>query len=281
MKKKSLNFLIYALAVVLLFQAVSICVLIVKNAKLKRDIARKHAVNAALHKKPAAVVLPVAKGGCKLSIVLDDWGYNKKNISALLELKQPITVAILPNLPFSKSIAVDAHKNNVEVILHLPLEAHDVSKMPEKGVINTGMSSEEALKRLQSALDSIPYLKGVSNHMGSKATEDEKLMKLLFIQFKKKNLYFLDSMVTNNSVCRKAADDTGIRFAERSVFLDNENTAEYIRGQLEQAIAIAKEKKVAVVIGHDRPLTLKAIKNMLPEFQREGVKLIYLSEAVK
>ncbi|PIZ54042.1 hypothetical protein COY25_02670, partial [Candidatus Uhrbacteria bacterium CG_4_10_14_0_2_um_filter_41_7] len=80
--------------------------------------------------------------------------------------------------------------------------------------------------------------------------------------------------------CGKAAAETGIKFIERSVFLDNENTPGYITGQLRQAIALAKEKRVIVAIGHDRPLTIKAIKNMAPEFQREGIKPVYLSEVV-
>jgi hypothetical protein len=167
------------------------------------------------------------------------------------------------------------------VILHLPLEAHDSNKRPEKGVIKTDMNTKEVLERLQSALDSVPFVKGVSNHMGSKATEDEQLMKLLFVQFKKKNLYFLDSLVTTSSICGQTASDAGIKFAERSVFLDNENKPEYIAAQLRQAIALSKEKGVVVAIGHDRAMTIKTIKNMLPAFQQEGVKLVYLSEAVK
>lgn len=265
--------LIFILAALVLFQAVSISVLWVKNARLKKALAVR----------PAKAVLPkkILSPGARMVIVLDDWGYNKKNVNALFSLGQPVTIAILPNLPYSRSIAIDAEKNNIEVILHLPLEAHDSKKRPEKGTIFTNMAKKEVLERLQSALDSVPGLKGVSNHQGSKATEDEKLMKLLLEQFKKRSLYFLDSLVTNNSVCRNLAAVVGIKYAERSVFLDNENDIEYIKGQLRQLIERAKHSKTAVGIGHDRPLTLRAIKEMLPEFQAGGIRLVYLSEIVQ
>ena len=269
--------LIFILAGLVVFQAVSISVLWVKNVRLKKALAVKPA-RVALHRK---ILLPSARITGKVAIVLDDWGYNKKNVSALFSLGQPVTIAVLPNLPYSKTIALDAGKNNIEVILHLPLEAHDSKKRPEKDTIYTNMNENQALDRLQSALDSVPGLKGISNHQGSKATEDEKLMKLLLAQFKKRNLYFLDSLVTNNSVCQSLAAGIGIKYAERSVFLDNENDIEYIKGQLRELIETAKQGKSAVGIGHDRLLTLKAIKEMFPEFRREGVRLVYLSEVVR
>ena len=273
-KNKIFTILIIFLAGLILIQAVSISILLVKNAKLKQALIRKGARKPVLPKK-------VVQEAGIVAIVLDDWGYNKRNLDALFSLDQPVTISILPNLPFSKFIAQEAKKRNTEVILHLPLEAHDSSKRPEKDTIYTNMNKKEILTRLQSAFDSVPYIKGVNNHMGSKATEDEGLMKLLFLQFKKKNLYFLDSLVTSKSICLNLASEVGIKFAERSVFLDNNNDIEYIKGQLRQLLSIAKQKKSAVGIGHDRPLTIKAIKQMQPDFQREAVRFVYLSELVK
>lgn len=277
MKKKNLKIIIYVLAGFIAFQAVSICVLFVRNMMLKNEIAKKRAALTAVYKK---VKMPAKITG-KIAIVLDDWGYNKKNFAMLSELNQPVTIAILPNLPYSRVIAEEAKAGRIETILHLPLEAHDSSKGREKDTIYVSMVSKEVLAKLNSMFDNLPYIKGVSNHMGSKATEDKKLMKILFSEFKKRNLYFLDSVVTPNSICRQIASETGARFAERSVFLDNENKVEYITGQLRHAIALAKERRMIVAIGHDRPVTIKTIKDMAPEFKREGIKLVYLSEVVK
>jgi len=267
--KNKLKISILILAGLVLFQAASIGILWVKNARLKKALARKP--------YPAATV----RAASMAAIVLDDWGYNTRNLNALLSLKEPITISVLPNLPYSRQIAEQAHNNAIEVILHLPLEAHDSRKSPEKGTIYTYMERREVLASLQRSIESVPNIKGVSNHQGSKATEDEGLMKLLFGEFRKKNLYFLDSLVTNNSVCRRVAAETKVKFAARSVFLDNENNIDYIKGQLAELLSLAKQNKFAVGIGHDRPLTIKAISQMVPEFRRQGVKLVYLSEVVK
>jgi polysaccharide deacetylase 2 family uncharacterized protein YibQ len=275
--KKTLKGLIFILATMVLFQAVSIGVLWLKNARLKEAISKKERPAKLAAKKPRLE----KKVAGSVAIILDDWGYNMRNAEELLGFRRPLTISILPGLPFSKKIAQLAHDNNIEVILHLPLEAHDSQNPTEKKTIYTSMSDKEALSRLRAAFDSVPYIDGVSNHMGSKATEDARLMKLLFTEFKKRNLYFLDSLVTNNSVCAEVAKQTGIRFAARSVFLDNVNEAEYIKGQLYQLLSLAKQRQAAIGIGHDRALTLKVLSQTAPEFQREGVEFVYLSELVE
>jgi len=272
-RKTKFNIFIYILAGFIVFQTVSIGFLFVKNLKLRKEISVKK-----IQASPARQKVKIT---AKAAIVLDDWGYNKKNLLALLGIKKPVTISVLPNLPYSKTIAETAHENLIEVILHLPLEAYDKTKRPEKDTICVGMSSKEVLLRLEKGINSVPYAGGVSNHTGSKATENYELMKIILNSLKKKNLFFLDSLVTNNSVCEKAARDTGVRFAKRSVFLDNQNNLQYITNQLRQVIAEAKLNKTAVGIGHDRPLTIKVINQMLREFQREGVELIYLSEVVR
>jgi polysaccharide deacetylase 2 family uncharacterized protein YibQ len=277
MSKKNLKVLILVVTGLITFQAVSIGVLLIKNIRLRHVLSQKTKL---ITDRPKKVHLPQKIAG-RVAIVLDDWGYNTKNVGDLFSIGEPITISILPNLPFSKNIAAQAKKNKVEIILHLPLEAHDSHKPPETGTIYTYMTKKDVLARLQSALDSVPGAKGVSNHMGSKATEDVNLMKLIFIQLKKDDLYFLDSLVTNNSVCAKVAGKMGIRFIERSIFLDNNIDLDYIKSQLGQLLNTAENKAVAVGIGHDRALTIKAVKEMLPEFKREGVKLVYLSELVE
>lgn len=274
---RHLKVLIFVFAGLIALEAVSIGVLWMKNARLKHALLKKEKLTAVQPKK-----IPLSKRpSTKVAIVLDDWGYNTNNVSDLFNIGEPITISVLPNLPFSKKIASQAAGNNIEAILHLPLEPNDSNKPPEKDTIYTYMNQKDVLSRLESALDSVPGAKGVSNHMGSKATEDEKLMRLIFTRLKKNKLYFLDSLVTNNSVCWKVASKVGIKFTERSVFLDNNNNPEYIMVQLRQLLKISKLKGTGVGIGHDRALTIKTLKEMLPVFKREGVKLVYLSELVK
>lgn len=226
-------------------------------------------------------VLPVPS--FKIAIVLDDFGYNYKNVEATFSLKKPVTFSILPNLPYSKVIARRVHQKGYEGILHLPLEPYesDIHIRPEVNTITTTMKEEEVLRRFKKDIEDMPYIRGVSNHQGSKATENAALMKTIFMELKNKNLYFLDSLVTGKSVCRKISKEFGIKFIRRDVFLDNKEDFEYIKGQMQQLIRKAKKSGAAVGIGHDRAKTILALSKLMPEAEKEGVQFVFLSGLVK
>ncbi|MFH1752901.1 MAG: divergent polysaccharide deacetylase family protein [Candidatus Omnitrophota bacterium] len=246
--------------------------------KLEERQKREAAVKAAAEEYVKRYA--ISKDGAKIAIVLDDWGYNQKNLKSLLAIEAPITLSVLPNLPYSRVIAEKAHAGGKEVILHLPLEPHEAMPL-ENNTITSGMVDEEALENLNSAILSIPHLKGVSNHMGSKATEDAKLMLVLLDEMKREGLYFLDSLVTTKSVCSDIADAAGVKFASRSVFLDNELDSEYIKEQIMETARQALQTGQAIGIGHDRAITIKALAEMVPKLREMGIEIVPVSEIVK
>jgi len=217
----------------------------------------------------------------RVALVVDDWGYNKKNVDRVFELGIPVTLSILPNLTYSKTIAREASKRNYQTILHLPLEPHH-DKMPlEKETIFCDMEREEIIKKLSHAIDSVPDLSGISNHMGSKATEDERLMSIIFEKLKKDDLFFMDNLVTPNSICKTVAGRVGIGLVCRSVFLDNESDMDYIKNQINQLASQALRAGWAVGVGHDRSKTMSALEEMIPKLKKSGIKFVFLSELAK
>lgn len=213
---------------------------------------------------------------------MDDWGYNLNNLSALEQIKQPLTLAVLPNLPYSRKISEDSRLLGKEIILHLPLEPYYNERIRlEKDTILASMSGEEMLKILDNDLENVHYAKGVSNHQGSKLTADEKAIKIIFKELARRGLFFIDSM-TSKSVCAKAAQAQGVKFAARNVFLDNKPDEAYIEGQLRQLVKYARAKGEALGIGHDRKITLAVLLRLMPELEKkEGVKFIFASELIK
>lgn len=214
------------------------------------------------------------------AIVLDDWGYNKKNVDLLFGIKQPITLAVLPNLPYSKMIAKEARKRGYQVVLHLPLEPRS-NKPLEKGTICTWMAKDKIVDLFSKAYEAVPNAEGVSNHMGSKATEDPKVMGTIFEQMKKRNLFFLDNYSTHKTVCKKVSYKCNLKFASRDVFLDNEDDQKKIKRNLSELVKKAKAKGFAVGVGHDKRNTILAIKDFIPEFEKANVKIVKLSELVR
>ncbi|MDD4878900.1 MAG: divergent polysaccharide deacetylase family protein [Candidatus Omnitrophica bacterium] len=216
----------------------------------------------------------------KLAIVLDDWGYNTKNLEALLQIDEPLTVSVLPDLPYSTLIAQKAKERGFEVILHMPMEPKAKMKL-ELMTLRTDMSENEIQAGLSKALLTVPGAAGVNNHEGSKATEDRRFMKIVFGELKKNNMFFLDSLVTNYSACEQTAKTAGVRFVKRSVFLDNESDPAYIKKQLESAMALALKNGSAVAIGHDRPNTIAVLKEAIPLIESKGIEMTYVSELAR
>jgi len=267
--KKLIIFLAIAIALVSLF------VFLKRGCAPKEEYPKELEV---IEIKKTALVLDRAP---KIAIVLDDFGYNLNNIDAIFELNTPITLSILPNISYSTKVSEMAGEKNYEFILHLPLEPHEENMPLEKDTILTSMEEPEIIEFLEKAMASIPGLKGASNHMGSRATTDERLMSVIFKRMKKDKLFFMDNVVTVDTVCKKVARKQGIKFIHRSVFLDNEADIDYIKGQIAELKEQALKTGWAVGVGHDRPKTVEALKETIPEMEEEGINFVFLSELTR
>ncbi|MFH1782117.1 MAG: divergent polysaccharide deacetylase family protein [Candidatus Omnitrophota bacterium] len=232
---------------------------------------------------------PIVKGpGALIAIVIDDWGYNTKNLETILEIDVPLTISILPRLYFSKDVLEQVKKRGDfhDILLHLPLESKS-GNAAEKNTIKTDMEKEDIVKILTQDIDSLPGLSGISNHQGSKATEDVRLMAIIFDELKKRDLFFLDSITSPRSVCTDLARKVGIKSIERDVFLDitdqtdKENFEVYVKGQMRELISIALKKGRAVGIGHNIDVTFKVIEDAIPELEKKGIRVVPLSELVR
>ena len=230
-------------------------------------------------KLPPVSLAPVTIKG-KIAIVIDDWGYNLHNLAALDRIKYPITASILPNINYSKKAAQELHQKGLEIILHLPMEPHEKYRL-EKNTIMTSMNEATIISILEKDLTGLPYVKGVSNHMGSFATEDPRTVEIIFKELKKRKLYFLDSVVSSYSVAASLAKNLGVAFIQRNVFLDNEEDPIYIRGQIDKLKTKANLHGSAVGIGHDRKVTLEVLNTVMPKLEKEGYKFVFVSDLVK
>jgi polysaccharide deacetylase 2 family uncharacterized protein YibQ len=235
-----------------------------------------------MHKKVPVKKAPLIRG--RIAIVIDDWGYSLNNLGIIEQIKQPLTCAILPGLKNSNPVMQKLNNLGFEIILHLPMEPNEKwgpAPNLENNTITADMNAGQIHNIFEKDLTSIAFAKGVSNHMGSRITEDRKASALVLAEAKKRKLYFFDSFVTNQSVCPALAKQIKIRFAKRDVFLDNQNDFGYIQGQLIKLKNLAKRQGTAIGIGHDRKNTLLVLKEMLGQMETEGYKFVFLSQVVR
>ena len=232
-------------------------------------------------KKPALPNVLKKFTNPKIAIVIDDFGYNTNNLEKFLNIGEPITLSILPNQPYSAKVAEIAHSRGYETILHLPLEPKDGSVKEEPGTIKSSMSDSQIISRLKEELANVPHIDGVSNHMGSKGTEEGHLMSVIFRELKKRNFFFFDSLTSAESVCRDVAKSSGIRYARRDVFLDIPNDPATIEKRILETRRLAFRKGFAIAVGHDRNNTVAALRKLMPQMASEGIEFVYISELEK
>lgn len=218
--------------------------------------------------------LPAAR----VAIIIDDIGNDRKVFRKFVDLGIPLTFSILPRERFSSRIAEEANRLNYEVILHLPMEPKSHEKNPGNGVILQNMSEDEMIRQLKLDIEAVPHITGINNHMGSLLTEDRAAMNILLQEINRMGLFFLDSRTSPDSVAYEIAKDIGIKSETRDVFLDNSPDVEYIKGQIDKAIKIAKKHGEATAIGHPRKQTIAALREKMSDFEKEGIKLVTVSE---
>ncbi len=227
---------------------------------------------------PGEPVSPKAGLPPRIAIVIDDLGGEDQIAQELLQWNLPITFSILPFTPHAKSLASEAHQRGKEIILHLPMEPHGYPKTrPGKGVLLHDMNKEKLRRQLMEDIEAVPYIQGVSNHMGSRLMEDPGTLKIILTELKKRDLFFLDSRTTPQTMGLQTARSLGVKSGERSVFLDHSQGEEAVKQSLERLTQVALSTGKAIGIGHPHTATIKSLKEMIPKIQEKGIEIVPLS----
>lgn len=211
-------------------------------------------------------------------IIVDDMGNNLTLGRRAIALPGAVNYAILPHRPFSTTLAKAAHRQDKEVLLHIPMTTLG-NQATGPGTLTPKMSQTEFLQTLRDNLASVPYAQGVNNHMGSLLTQLQQPMTWLMQELKQHQLYFIDSRTSPRTVAEHAAKAEQLPSLRRHIFLDNERDADAIEQQFERLLKIAKQRGSAVAIGHPYPETLTFLEQALPLLAARGYTLIPASQA--
>ena len=231
---------------------------------------------------PPEPIPNIPGSGGKIAFILDDWGQTTANCKYLKQIPEPMAVSILPGLRHTKDVANCAKSYHKLTMLHLPLEAlHNYDFYPPNYIIKTSMHPELVSKIVDGDLAQLPSIEGVNNHMGSKATESSYLMSIILTDLKRRGLFFVDSMTAHNTVCGGIADQIGLAFAKRDVFLDNVNTRDAITRQIIVLAKEARHRGYAIAIGHDRHLTMQVLKDEIPLLEAQGFQIVSIKSLLK
>jgi polysaccharide deacetylase 2 family uncharacterized protein YibQ len=229
---------------------------------------------------PPTLPRPAPLARARVAIIFDDAGYSLRAAEEVMSLGRPVTISVLPDLPYSTPVAEEAARRGVEVILHLPMEPENGALPLGPGGVRVAMSDAAIERTVTSDLATVPTAVGVNNHMGSRGTADPRVMRAVLTPIRERRLFFVDSLTSPHSVGARIARAMGIRTAVRTVFLDNDNDERYVRSQLLTLLRIAQTRGEAIAIGHVGKVTASVLRSMLPLFDEAGVQLVPVSELV-
>jgi polysaccharide deacetylase 2 family uncharacterized protein YibQ len=215
-----------------------------------------------------------------VGLIIDDLGDRLHDGLRAIALPGNVTCAILPQTTFSRRFAELAHRQGKEVMLHQPMQALNGEAMGPGG-LSLYMTHEAFVSTLRANLESVPYARGLNNHMGSLLTRHPGQMAWLMDALEEHGgLFFVDSTTTSHSVALKVALEHQLPGVRRNVFLDNDRSEAAIRQQFAHFIAQAKAVGSSLAIGHPYPETLQVLEQMLPTLSEQGVDLYPVSQLI-
>jgi Uncharacterized protein conserved in bacteria len=221
----------------------------------------------------------------EIAIVIDDFGGRAGGIEEMMALPYALTFAVMPFEEFSYQQAEQAMEKGFEIIVHMPFEAVEADpRWYGRKYISAGSTPSEIKELIGESFQILPMAVGISNHMGSKATADSRVMAVVFKELEGKNCFYLDSKTTLTvSPASQIATKLNMPFINRDVFLDNTDSASDMRQQLKKLMEIASTKGMAVGIGHvgkTGGILADVLRKELPKYEKEGFRLVPLSKLV-
>jgi polysaccharide deacetylase 2 family uncharacterized protein YibQ len=235
--------------------------------------------DAAWVRNSVAFVAP--HGRPMIAVVLDDVGVARGHADLAIDMPAAITLSFMTYADGVAEMAARARAKGHELMLHVPMEPLDKEVDPGPHALTVEASDGELLARLNWDLARFPGYIGINNHMGSRFTQDERGMRVVLQELKRRNLLFLDSRTIATTIGDNLAARMGVAHVMRDVFLDDEMDGAAVLKQLAQAERIAAAKGQAIAIGHPHPATLAAIRAWMPEAEARGFVIVPLSAVAK
>lgn len=238
----------------------------------------------ALPAKAASILPPKENAGGqvtgRLAIVIDDAGRDLDSQHIYEQMGIPLTLAVMPDQVHTRDAALSWRAHGLPVILHQPMESVSGIGMEPK-VILTSMSDAAIRQMLRDSLSQLPEAIGINNHQGSKATIDARTMDIVMNELHHRGLFFFDSHTNSTTAADKAAETYGVPYVRNDLFVDNSASVSDICAMIQAGADRAKKKGTYIIIGHCRPHTAEAFRQMVPKLKAQGIEFVYLSSLKK
>jgi polysaccharide deacetylase 2 family uncharacterized protein YibQ len=219
----------------------------------------------------------------RIALIIDDCGYQSRELlSGFCNLRVPVTVSIFPDERETAWMANKAIHSGHEVMVHLPMEPLDYPKRdPGQGAIFSHYDYDRIRQVTRHAIQAVPGARGMNNHMGSRVTEDRRVIGYVLDEVKEQNLFFVDSVTSQHSVAYNVALEMGISSGRNHQFLDLTEDPDQIAASMRSLAMKARQHGTAIGIGHAKQTTLSALQTVIPQLRAEGFEFVTVTQAIR
>jgi uncharacterized protein len=218
----------------------------------------------------------------RVAVIVDDLGARRDVFDPLRDIRRPLTVAVLPGLPLSEWTAREAAQAGMEVILDLPMEPYRFPEVdPGPGALLMTMAPQELQAQVGAHLASVPGAVGVTNHMGSRMTEDRTRMRAVLEVLAGRRLFLVDGLASNLSVAYDEAKALGLRAGRRQIVVDHAAGEAGDRVRWDDVAWWAERRGEVIVIAHGHPLTARLLREYVPRWEARGMRLVPVSQLAR
>ncbi len=224
----------------------------------------------------------VSESPSYVAIIIDDLGDNLATGVTAVYLPGQVTLSVLPFKHYSRQLAHLSHTETKEVMLYLPMQAMDSRQHMGPGGLTAQMSRQTLIQTFHDSLASVPYVRGINNHMGSLLTSLAVPMYWLMQEIRQMgNLYFVDSRTHRSTIAAMVASRNQLPHTHRDIFLDHWVDSAKIRQQFKKLVRRAQKTGFALAIGHPHVETLQVLNDWLPKLEQFGIKLVSVSNYIR
>lgn len=215
----------------------------------------------------------------RVAIVFEHAGASLDDLTPIYAMHEPFGLGIFPHRRYSARIVRDAIAHGLTPILHLPLEPLRPADLgPVSGVVWTRMSGAEIARTVEGDLETVPGVVAVSNHAGSRATADRRVMTAVLDVVKARGLWFEENRTTARSVASEVARAAGVRTVLITTYLDDPPTG--MDAKVRALLATAVRRGWAVAAAHITTGAPQVVARHLGEFRDAGVVFVPITQFV-
>jgi len=198
----------------------------------------------------------------------------------------PLTGAVLPRLPSTKSWATRLHGERHDVLAQIPMEPEGFPKRdPGPGAVLVDMPSGQIRRTVRKQLDDIPHAVGATSYQGAMALADGAAMTAVMTELERANVFWLDARIVPSSVAAERAAEAGVITFRIDQILEapgRRHPPVKAGGRRPRgARATARARGPAIVLAHPDRACLDVLRREVPKLRRSGVRFETVSTLLK